>query len=167
MTQPRRPRVGLRTAAAIGAAAAVVALAACEKPTPGVSAYSGSNSVRTQALCWAPEEEGSVDAQACAQQVAESVKAGKDVPTLDVTGDATLGISVDPVVADFGWNLTINGTPINSQPITETYYRITYPQPGAGLQLPPEGSLQIVAVGKKANTVRGVWGIRTVVPLNQ
>lgn len=147
--------------AATAAAAAVVVLAGCEKPTPGISAFSGTESVRTQALCWSPEATGSVDAKACAQQVANTVASGGDVPTLRVTGDATLGISVDPVVADNGWNLSINGTPINADPITETYYRITYPQAGANIQLPATGSLQVIALGEGGQKVRGVWGVRT------
>ena len=28
-------------------------LAGCEQPAPGITAFSGTNSVRTEALCWA------------------------------------------------------------------------------------------------------------------
>ena len=70
----------------------------------------------------------------------------------------TIGISVDPVVADAGWFPVVGGNKLTSEPITSTYYRFTYPGFDA---VPADGlTLQIVA-GDGAKT-RGLWVFKIV-----
>jgi len=120
----------------------VLALAACEKPAPGVSVVSGMTSAHRQALCWSFDGEP-LSAQTCAQDVVTEALDGGDVGRIPVIPGQVIGISVDPVVADAGWYPVIGSQRLTQQPVTATYYRFTYPD----LQeVPADGvSLQVVA----------------------
>ena len=132
-----------RPALAIALAAlAVASLAACEKPSPGVSVVSGTSSAHRQALCWSFDGEP-LSAETCAQDVVTEALEGADVARIPVIPGQVVGISVDPTVADAGWYPVIGSQRLTQQPITSTYYRFTYPD----LQeVPADGvSLQVVA----------------------
>ena len=61
---------------------APLALAGCEKPNPGVTVWSGTNSEHVQALCWEHEEGESLGAQNCAQDVIQRAQQGTGIATI-------------------------------------------------------------------------------------
>ena len=78
-------------------------------------------------------------------------------PEVAVLADGTVGISVDPVVADSGWYPAIGTQKLVGEPVRETYYRFTFP---AGQTFPAGGfPLEVVAVGT-GDVPRGVWLFR-------
>lgn len=142
--------------AASVAVVSVLALAACEKPAPGVTAFSGTTSAHREALCWSFDGEP-LSPETCAQDVVTEALDGADVARIPVIPGQVVGISVDPVVADAGWFPVIGSQRLTQQPITSTYYRFTYPD----LQeVPADGvSLQVVA---GADGTLGLWVFQLV-----
>jgi hypothetical protein len=133
-------------------------LAGCEKPYPGVTVWSGTSSEHTQALCWQPEEVGGLTAKECANDVLETAGSGQGITALEVAPGATVGVSVDPVVAEGGWSLQIAGQTLATG-LTETYYRFTFPE-----QVAAEGpgyTLQVIAAARP-NGARGYWFFQLV-----
>ena len=121
MTSPHR-------ALAIGLVAlSPLVLAGCEKPNPGVTVWSGTSSEHVPALCWQHDEDASLGPRDCAQDVLERAGTGEGITRLDVSPGATVGISVDPVVADSGWSVQIAGQTVAAG-LTDTYYRFTFPE---------------------------------------
>jgi len=137
-------------------ALAVVALGlpACDKPNPGASAYSGTSSAYRQAACWAPE--GSyLSADSCsADQIAPP-----DSSTIPTVAGQTIGISVDPSVAEIGWFPVLGNTRLTDSPITDTYFRFTPTQ----AQVAAPTTLSVLA-GDDGGT-RGIWTYK-LVPAN-
>ncbi len=130
-------------------------LTACEQPPPGITAFSGAASVRTEALCWAYGE-GSLDDEGCAREILAGDELG-EAPELRIRPGNVVGISVDTAVADDGWLLSLGGQQLVPEPITETYYRFTFPQ----AQLPEQGlGLQIRSGSQSQLT--GIWAVRLV-----
>ena len=153
VTQPRtasrRARPAVLAAAAL---VAVGALAACEKPNPGVTVWSGTTSAHSEALCWSAD--GAVGATSCAQSVVEDALKGQRAAVIPVVAGNTLGISVDPVVAENGWIPAIGTQRLVETPITSTYWRFTFPQ----VTIPADGfALEVIAVGSSQNSSRGLW----------
>ena len=137
---------------AVSAATAAVVLTGCQKPAPGASVFSGTHTAYSEAACWAFEAP-SVDADTCAQDVLAKAASGEAVASVTVIPGEVIGVSVDPVVADAGWNIRIGGQAITQTPLTTTYFRFTFPDLQ---QVPAEGlSMEIVA-GTDAGT-KGVW----------
>jgi hypothetical protein len=133
---------------------AVLGLAACEKPNPGATVWSGTQSAHSQALCWSSDP-AVASTKDCAQDVIAKFLAGGQAPVITVGPGNTLGISVDPVVADNGWFPVIGQERLSQTPITSTYFRFTFP---TLQQIPAEGfTLQIVARGSKPDITRGLW----------
>lgn len=133
-------------------------LAGCEKPYPGVTAWSGTSSEHIEALCWQPEEVGGLTARECANDVLETAGSGQGLEVLEVAPGATVGVSVDPVVAEGGWSLQIAGQTLATG-LTDTYYRFTFPE-----QVATEGpgyTLQVIAAAKP-NGARGYWFFQLV-----
>lgn len=142
---------------AVAATAAAAGLSACEKPNPGVTVWSGTNSQHAAALCWSSNPTVTVSARGCAADVVQKATAGGKVPTIKVIPGSTVGISVDPVVADNGWFPAIAGQRLSQTPIKSTYFRFTFPQ----AQIPAEGyTLEIIGRGTQANDTRGIWVFR-------
>ena len=139
-----------RLAAAAGLVLLPLALAACTKPNPGATVFSGTSSVHREAACWSAD--GALEASQCSQDLIAKASAGDTVGTLRVVPGSTVGISVDPVVADAGWYPVIGNQRLVQEPIRETYYRFTYPD----LQsIPADGAaLQIIAGTDQA---QGIW----------
>lgn len=143
----------MRRAPAFGLAAVAVAtltLSGCTKPTPTITVFSGTNSVHTEALCWA--ESGTVKPGECLADV----MANRDVsgvPVLGVAGGNVVGISVDPQVAEAGWTIAaVGGQPITPTPLTTNYFRLTLDQ-----IMTEKILLQITAGGDQT---RGVWVVQ-------
>ncbi|MCU0283325.1 MAG: hypothetical protein MUD13_05405 [Candidatus Nanopelagicales bacterium] len=135
---------------------APLALAGCEKPNPGVTVWSGTNSEHVQALCWEHEEGESLGAQNCAQDVIQRAQQGTGIATIEVRPGNTVGISVDPVVAESGWSVQISGQPLATG-LTETYFRFAFPQnvPAGG-----EGFIMEVTAQAEGTGNRGIWFFR-------
>jgi hypothetical protein len=129
-----------------------LALAGCEKPNPGVTVWSGTNSEHVQALCWQFEEGQPLTPRECAEDVVERASSGEGITPVSVTPGGTVGISVDPVVADSGWSVQIGGQTVASG-LTGTYYRFTFPQVANS----PEGfTMQVIAAAQPTGN-RGYW----------
>ncbi|MEI2715802.1 MAG: hypothetical protein V9E98_02200 [Candidatus Nanopelagicales bacterium] len=136
----------------VALAGAAMTLTACEKPPPGVSVFSGPASVRSEALCWAFESDQLTPGE-CAQEILQGQPTG-GIQNLSVTPGDTVGVSVDPVVAESGWTISIGGQKLIETPLTTTYFRFTLPDLPSQLgteQLP----MQIIA-GQNTK-IRGVW----------
>ena len=133
---------------------ALVALgvAACEKPNPGATVFSGTTSQWRQAACW-DHGGGSIDAAACAQDVIGAAADGARLATIPVVPGQVVGISVDPVVADAGWTPRINGQGLTQTPITSTYFRFTFPE----FQEVPADGLAMEIVAGQGEQTRGLW----------
>lgn len=128
-------------------------LAGCEKPYPGATAWSGTSSEHVEAVCWQPAEVGGLTPTECAQDVLERAGSGQGVATLEVAPGDTVGVSVDPKVAEGGWSVQIAGQTLATG-LTDTYYRFTFPEQGA---VEPGGyTLQVIAAAQP-NGARGYW----------
>ncbi|NQU36738.1 MAG: hypothetical protein HQ526_03970 [Actinobacteria bacterium] len=137
---------------------AVAGLSACTKPTPEVTVVSGSTSAVAPALCWEPD---STVRDAVVSCIGESLtNPAGEVPEIPVIPGNVVGVNVDPEIAEAGWTVAIDQTPLSREPITETYFRFTYPDlqtvPAEGLQL------SVVARGNSADKDRGLWSFRLV-----
>lgn len=153
MSSPRR------SLAIAALALAPLLLAGCEKPDPGVTAWSGTSSVRAEAVCWQPDGNAALGTGDCAQDVLNAAGQGEGVPTLDVAPGATVGISVDPVVADNGWSVQI-GTQTLVSDLTETYFRFTFPE--TGVDRTGTGFVMQVVASAQPTGTRGHWFFRLV-----
>jgi hypothetical protein len=133
-------------------------LSGCEKPYPGVTVWSGTSSEHSEALCWQPAETGGLTAKECAEEVLATAGSGQGISALEVAPGDTVGISVDPVVADGGWSVQIGGKSVVAN-LTDTYYRFTFPE-----QVATEGpgyTMQVIAAAKP-NGARGYWFFQLV-----
>lgn len=136
---------------AIVSSVLALSLTACEKPNPGATVWSGTSKAHSEALCWSEDE--AITSKSCAQDIVANATADPSIGTIEVLADQTVGISVDPKVAELGWYVAIGGQRFNDTPITSTYYRFTFPK----VSVPEEGyDLQVIAQGK-GNATRGIW----------
>lgn len=131
---------------------AVLALTGCEKPAPGVSVVSGTTSAYRAALCWSFDGEP-LSAQSCAQDLVTKAIDGGAAPRIPVVPGATIGISVDPAVAEAGWYPVIGTQKLTEQALTSTYYRFTYPD----LQAVPADGVPLQVVASEGNSTIGLW----------
>jgi hypothetical protein len=142
-----RSRSRTRVAALAGVVAlAALVLSACQKPTPLVAVQSGGATVHREAQCWAYPADGAVDPKTCRPEAGE---AGQ----ITVSEGQTIGISVDPSVADQGWFPLIDGARLVAQPLTTTYYRTALDN----TQLQTVRLLTVTALASDGKSVRGVW----------
>lgn len=142
--------------AAVVSSFLVLSLSACEKPNPGASVVSGTSVAHSEALCWSEDE--AITPKSCAQDIIANAAADPSIGTIEVLADQTVGISVDPKVAELGWYVAIGGQRFNDTAITSTYYRFTFPK----VSVPEEGyDLQVIAEGK-GNATRGIWVFKLI-----
>ena len=147
-----------RTAAVLaGTALLALGLTACDKPNPGASVFSGTTSQFQRASCWSFDG-ASIDATACAKDIVGGAAGGASIPTIPVIPGQVIGISVDPVVADGGWQPQINSQSLTTSPITSTYFRFTYPEFQA---VPADGIVMQILAGQQGSAT-GVWFFRLV-----
>ena len=146
-----------RIAVLAAAGASVFALSACEKPSPGVTVFSGQTSAHSEALCWSFSGE-SLDSSACAQDVVESALRGGGVGTIPVVPGETIGISVDVTVAKEGWTPVVGSQRLLQTPTTSTYYRFSFPD----LQEVPADGLPLQIVSGSGDSTTGIWIFRLV-----
>lgn len=150
-----------RTAsAALAAATALLALAACEKPAPSTTVFSGTTSAHREAICWSFEADQAVEKGDCsldleaqpADEVANTLL--DEIAIIPTTPGETVGISVDPAVAENGWLVSINGALLTRSPVTEKYFRFSMPPRPLR-----DGDAQLVvqAVTEAGDEIRGSW----------
>ena len=145
-------RGGKFALAAITLTAVSLMLTGCTKPAPGASVFSGTVTKHRAATCWAFDAPA-LAAGECAQDLIAQAATGDAVSVIPVVPGDTVGISVEPIVADAGWFPVVGNQRLTSTPITSTYYRFTFPE----LQeIPAEGLLLQIVAGSDANT-RGIW----------
>jgi hypothetical protein len=145
-----------RIALAAAVAVAGLALTACEKPAPGVSVFSGTTTEHRAALCWSFSGE-TLQPEQCAQDLVQRALDGDGVASVPTLANQTVGISVDPTVADTGWFPILGSQRLTEEPVRSTYFRFTFP----AVQVPADGvPLQIVA--GDGQTTRGIWIFRLV-----
>ncbi|MGI5353186.1 DUF2771 domain-containing protein [Streptomyces sp. CA-250714] len=152
-------RRGVRTATALGAASlGLVALSACEQPSPVVTATVGGDSVSTEASCYE-------DGKAIPQKEVRKCLGKKADKTISVgTGDK-LRLGVDPKTADDGWLVLVDGKPALSEPMKKTYYsfpgEVFFQEESAPGQQPsaPKKSVQLTVVQTKGGDFNGIWHI--------
>jgi len=149
-----RARIAL---ALVAGTVLALGLSGCEKPNPGASVFSGTTTKWQQANCWGFDG-AAIDVDACAKDVIETAQSGVKLPVVPVIPGQTIGISVDPVVADAGWQPLINNQPITPTPITSTYYRFTFPE---FQDVPEDGILMQILAGEEGSA-RGIWMFRLV-----
>jgi hypothetical protein len=137
---------------------AVCGLSACDKPAPGATVFSGSNSANREAICWSPDASEAFTESDCSISL-QSTKDFNDrllekVAIIATVPGETVGISVDSVVAENGWRLTINGRPLSRDAITDNYFKFTMPP-----QPLRRGDAQLViqALTDDGSGVRGSW----------
>lgn len=138
--------------AAITLTAVSLMFTGCTKPAPGASVFSGTVTKHREATCWAFDAPA-LAAGECAQDLIAQAATGDAVSVIPVVPGDTVGISVEPIVADAGWFPVVGNQRLTSTPITSTYYRFTFPE----LQeIPAEGLLLQIVAGSDTNT-RGIW----------
>jgi hypothetical protein len=147
-------RSHLAGAAALGAAA-VLLLSGCEKPAPGVSVFSGTSTEYRTAVCWAFESDA-LEPGDCAQELLTEASARDVVARVPIVPGDTVGISVDPKVADAGWTPVIGQQRLTSTPLDTTYYRFTYPD----LQEVPADGVLLQIVAGRGESTKGIWVFR-------
>ena len=136
-------------------------LSACEQPKPVATVFSGSSSVSREALCWSDDPAEAIEASDCLVDESSGALSDEDaqelsdyVDTLAVTSGQTIGISVDPEVAESGWSVSVNGRRRNAALIDGTYFRFTLSERefrGDSLEL------QIIAPTTDLSQRRGLW----------
>lgn len=153
-------RRGLRTAAALGAAAlGLLVTTACEKPTPLMTVTVGSDTVTTEAACYA-------DGEALKQSSFKKCLNEKADESIEVGYGDKIRIGVEPETADKGWTLLVNGRRALPEPIDTTYHsfpgdvffqRSAQPRSGAGGGA-DEAKVSVVAMGD--GKVYGIWHVK-------
>lgn len=128
-----------------------LSLSSCTKPKPAVTVTAGTSSANTKAICWSAEQ--ALSATTCSEAALSKAVSSPDIATVKVAGDQTIGISVDPKIADFGWYAVVNGQRLNKSAITSTYYHFTSPF----TDIPANGyDLQIISQSQQSGA-RGLW----------
>jgi hypothetical protein len=101
---------------------ALLALSACQKPSPNAHFTLGASTSSPEAAedCW---EDGELLAAERAREclggtVTEEVE---EAPAFTAQSGDTFRVGVDPEIADDGWLLFVNGQPYGLDPFTSTY----------------------------------------------
>ncbi|GAA2912225.1 hypothetical protein GCM10020221_04890 [Streptomyces thioluteus] len=135
-----------RAAAAAGAVTfGLVALSACDKPTPLATLTVGSTTVQSEAACYNGGDAIDQD------ELGDCLK--KSGKTIKATADDKLHIGVDPKIADNSWTVFVDGQPMLGQN-TKTYKTV---QAGYLMQNAKgdEVKVSIVEVGDRK--ALGIW----------
>ncbi|WP_030898208.1 hypothetical protein [Streptomyces sp. NRRL F-5126] len=157
MTVALIPAKARRAGVVLGAVSAgLLALSACDKPTPLATVTVGSGSVHTEAACYN-------DGKAISNSTAQKCLAAKADKVITVGSDDTVGFGVEPALVDDGngWALFLNGQQAEAQPSTATYRSIpaaSFFQPSQTTgQTPKSVQVAIVESNKTNPSIRGIW----------
>jgi hypothetical protein len=142
-----------RAVATVGAVSAgLLALSACDKPTPMATVTVGTKSVSSEADCYN-------DGNAVKTADLTSCLRSKDIKSIDVDPDATVRFGVDPKIADNGWTILMNGQQLLPESTKKTYLTI----PGSvffNQQYGATGSSTLVSIKEGDKTVTGLWSFK-------
>ncbi|MFC9911556.1 DUF2771 domain-containing protein [Streptomyces sp. NPDC059862] len=142
-----------RAVAAAGAVSAgLLVLSACDKPSPMSTITVGSSSVSSEATCYHEGDALTAEERSgCLQE--------EDIKSVSVAPDETVRFGVDPKIADKGWTILMNGSPI-TESSTKTYRTI----PGSvffNAQYGAQGNSTLVSImGGKPEAPTGLWNFR-------
>ncbi|MEU8824258.1 hypothetical protein [Streptomyces sp. NPDC048636] len=144
--------------AACAVSLGLIALSACDKPTPLATVTVGSTTVTAEAVdgCYS---EGK---QLSKEKFKECLGAAPE-KTIKVTTGEKVRVGVDPKVAESSWGL-IADSPVMKQPSTETYRSFdsetllsqTNPQNGQSIPL-DKVTLTVAELDKDSQSVKGIW----------
>ncbi|GAA0933177.1 DUF2771 domain-containing protein [Streptomyces thermoalcalitolerans] len=139
-----------RAVAAAGAVSAgLLALSACEKPTPLATITVGDSSVHAEATCY---DNGK------AIKDSKLLSCLKSDTSIKVDPDETVRFGVDPAIADKGWTILMNGQPLTDSS-TKTYRAI----PGSvffNAQYGASGNSTWVSIKQGDKDVLGLWSFK-------
>ncbi|MET4924042.1 DUF2771 domain-containing protein [Streptomyces sp. PSRA5] len=144
-----------RTGVALGAmSAGLLALSACDKPTPLSTLTVGTDSVHSEATCY---NDGEPLGDEATLKKCLNDTAGRK--TITVSPDDKIHFGVDPEIAHNGWTFYIEGQRVEPAPDKNTYR--TFPasaffssQDGQPIKTV---NLSIVETNEKKRAVTGVW----------
>lgn len=140
-----------RAAAAAGAVAlGLVALSACDKPTPLATVTVGSTTVTSEAACY----EGG---DAIANDKLPACLKDSGGKTVKASMEDKIRFGVDPKIADAGWTLFINGQPAEQEPNKKTFRTIPASAFFSSGQGVPVKNTQISIVEASDGKALGVW----------
>lgn len=148
-----------RRAAALGAVSlGLIALAACDKPTPLATVTVGSTSVHAEAAKGCYNDGGKISGTAfvkCLQ--------GKPTEKITVPAGDEVRIGVDPAIADKGWIIAV-GASGKTDLLKDTYRSFSgdqfFTDPATG-QTADEVTLNVIETTGKQDYL-GVWQIKLV-----
>jgi len=136
-------------------------LSGCEKPAPKATVFSGGQSASREALCWSAEPDQPIDQADCLMDEAGgtlteegAAQLADYLASIEVSSGQTIGISVDPEVAESGWSVSVNGRRRNANLIGETYFRFALSERELR---GPSLELQVVAPTEDLSDRRGLW----------
>lgn len=155
MASPLTSRRSRAAGAAVVAISAALLLSGCEKPSPGISVFSGTATQWREAVCWSFDAEA-LEPGDCAQDLLTEASSGEVVARIPVVPGDTIGISVEPKVADAGWTPVIGQQRLTTTPLDTTYYRFTYPD----LQEVPADGVLLQIVAGRGEMTKGIWVFR-------
>ncbi|MEU1041710.1 DUF2771 domain-containing protein [Streptomyces sp. NPDC005551] len=153
MTSLRSAARRRRAVAAVGAVSAgLLALSACDKPTPLTTVTVGKNSVSSETDCYGDGKTVKTS------ELAKCLKS-KDIKTIKVDPDETVRFGVDPDVAEKGWTILMNGRPLTDSS-KKTYRTI----PGSVFfneQYGASGNSTLISVQQgDEKSVTGLWSFK-------
>ncbi|MFI1970334.1 DUF2771 domain-containing protein [Streptomyces cinnamoneus] len=141
----------LRAAATVGAVAfGLVALSACDKPTPLATVTVGSKTVTTEAACYNDGE--SIETP----KVASCLKEGED-KTVKAAMEDKIRFGVDPKIADKGWTIFINDQAVEPEPNNKTFRSIPASAFFSTGQGPAVAKTKVSIVEAASGKALGVW----------
>jgi hypothetical protein len=125
---------------------ATVVLGGCGvESEPLVTVFSpGSGSITVAPQCWSPD----------AVVSEEDCERTSNLGRLQVQPGATIGVNVDPAIAELGWVPTVDGRRLVAQNLDQTYYRFALSE--SDFAEAPGSALEVYAVDDEQNT-RGLW----------
>ncbi|MEU2712380.1 DUF2771 domain-containing protein [Streptomyces sp. NPDC007205] len=142
-----------RAVAVVGAVSAgLLALSACDKPSPVSTVTVGKDSVNSEATCY--NDGKALDTKSLTQCVKNVEKA----ESIKVDQDETVRFGVDPKIADAGWVILVNGQQFTD--VSKKTYRTI---PGSAFfnqQYGTQGDTNTVTIrmGKTSNL--GMWSFK-------
>ena len=141
-----------RALAAAGAVSAgLLALSACDKPTPLATVTVGIFSVHSEATC------GGEGKAVETKDLAGCLK-DKGIESIKVDPDDTVRFGVDPEIAEEGWTILMNGQPLTDSS-TKTYRTV----PGSvffNAQYGASGDSTLVSIKEGEKDVTGLWSFK-------
>jgi hypothetical protein len=132
---------------------------ACTKPSPGISVVSGTTTEHRGAVCWTYDKPR-LEPGMCTQDAVTAAVSGESAARIPISPGQTVGISVDPIVADAGWTPVIGNQPLSSTPLRSLYFRFALPE----LQPVPAEGLDLQIIAGQGDQPKGYWVFKLTPP---